>query len=79
MLIVLAVSILLAFLAEYIAVDPIAGAVFETFGNTGKHFVPDLFENLLVIPGIILIIGIVVMRICVIKTKKINLWSIREE
>lgn len=79
MLIVLAVSVLLGFLTEYIAVDPIAGAVFETFGNTGKHFVPDLFENLLVIPGIIMIIGIVVMRICVIKTKKINLWSIREE
>jgi len=79
MLIILVVAIVLGYFAEYILVDPIAGAVFETFRNTGKHFVPDLFENLLVIPGIIIVIGMVVMRICVIKIKGINLWNIRED
>ncbi len=79
MLIILVVAIALGYFAEYILVDPIAGAVFETFRNTGKHFVPDLFENLLVIPGIIIVIGMIVMRICVIKIKGINLWNIRED
>ncbi|MBO6205537.1 MAG: ABC transporter permease [Lachnospiraceae bacterium] len=79
MLILLAVAILLGYLVEYIAVNPIAEAVFETFANTGKHLVPDLMENLLVIPGIIVIIGMVVMRMCVIRIKKINLWNIRED
>ncbi len=79
MMILLAVAILLGYLVEYIAVDPIASAVFETFSNTGKHLVPDLMENILVIPGIIVIIGMVVMRICVIGIKKINLWNIRED
>ncbi len=78
-LILLAVAILLGYFAEYIAVNPIASAVFETFGNTGKRFVPDMFENVLLIPGIILIIGMSVMRLCVIRTKKINLWNIRED
>ncbi|MBP3297962.1 MAG: FtsX-like permease family protein, partial [Lachnospiraceae bacterium] len=79
MLILLGVAILLGYLVEYIAVNPIAEAVFETFANTGKHLVPDLMENLLVIPGIIVIIGMVVMRMCVIRIKKINLWNIRED
>ena len=79
MLILLAVAILLGYLVEYIAVNPIAEAVFETFANTGKHLVPDWMENLLVIPGIIVIIGMVVMRMCVIRIKKINLWNIRED
>ncbi|MBP5606814.1 MAG: FtsX-like permease family protein [Lachnospiraceae bacterium] len=79
MFIILVVAMALGYFAEYILVDPIAGAIFETFGNTGKHLVPDLFENLLVIPAMIIVIGMFVMRICVIKIKKINLWSIREE
>ena len=40
---------------------------------------PNLLENFVIIPVIILIIGVVIMRICLMKVKSINLWNIREE
>ena len=79
MFMILAVSILLAYLLEFIGADLLAGKVFEIFGNTGVHLVPDVLENFIIIPVIIMIIGFAAMRICLMKVKSINLWNIREE
>ena len=79
MLMILVISVLLGYVLEFIGADLLAGRVFEIFGNTGVHLVPDLLENFVIIPVIILIIGVVIMRICLMKVKSINLWKIREE
>ena len=79
MLMILLCAILLGYLVEFTAIDRVAGKVFETFRNTGVHFVPNPLEAFVIIPAIIILIGTIVMRICVIKTKSINLWNIRED
>ena len=76
---ILLCAILLGYLVEFNAIDRVAGKVFETFRNTGVHFVPNPLEAFVIIPAIIILIGTIVMRICVIKTKSINLWNIRED
>lgn len=79
MVMILVISILLGYVLEFIGADLLAGRVFEIFGNTGVHLVPDLLENFVIIPAIIMVIGVVIMRICLMKVKSINLWNIREE
>ncbi|MBR5421228.1 MAG: ABC transporter permease [Lachnospiraceae bacterium] len=75
----LVIAMLIAYLLELTVVDAFAGKVFESFQNTGIHLVPDPLENLVIIPAIIFVIGMVSMRICLIRMRKINLWSIRED
>ncbi len=79
MLIIMTAAILLGYLVEFTLVDRVAGKVFETFGNTGKHLIPDPLEAFVIIPAMIILIGAIVMRICVTKIKSINLWNIRED
>ena len=79
MLIIMVIAILLGYLFEFTLVDKVAGKVFETFGNTGVHLVPNPLEAFVIIPAMIILIGALVMRICLIKIKSINLWNIRED
>ena len=66
-------------IGEYTLVDGLAGAIFGTFGVTRFHFVPALVDGLVIVPVIVLGIGLVAMRVCLIKVKGINLWNIRED
>ena len=79
MLIILVISLILAYLVEFTAADWFAEKVYNIFGNTGVHLIPNIFENFVIIPVVILAIGMTAMRICLIMVKRINLWSIREE
>ncbi len=79
MLIILIISIILAFILEYTVVDFFAQLIFLTFGITRFHFVSNPLEVYVIIPGIILLIGYVAIKICLMKVKNINIWNIRED
>ena len=79
MLIILIISIIIAFILEYTLVEFCAQLIFLTFGVTRFHFVSNPFEAYLLIPGIIFLIGYVAMKLCLMKVKNINIWNIRED
>lgn len=79
MLLIIVIAYILGVIGEYTLADGFAAAVFETFGVTSFHFVPDMLDGLVIIPAIVFGIGLIVMRICLIKVKGINLWNIRED
>ena len=79
MLLIIVTAYILGVIGEYTLADGFAAAVFETFGVTSFHFVPDMLDGLVIIPAIVFGIGLIVMRICLIKVKGINLWNIRED
>ena len=70
---------ILGVIGEYTIVDRFAGAVFGTFGVTRFHFVPAVLDGLVIVPAVVLGIGLIAMRVCLIKVKGINLWNIRED
>ena len=79
MLLIIIVAYILGVIGEYTLVDSFAGSVFGTFGVTRFHFVPAVLDGLVIVPVIVLGIGLVAMRVCLIKVKGINLWNIRED
>ena len=78
MLIILVVSFILAYILEYTVVNLFAQMIFLTFGITRFHFISNPIEACVIIPGIVLLIGYVAMKICLMKVKNINIWNIRE-
>ena len=79
MLLIIIVAYFLGVIGEYTIVDRFAGAVFGTFGVTRFHFVPAVLDGLVIVPAVVLGIGLIAMRVCLIKVKGINLWNIRED
>ena len=79
MLLIIIVAYILGVIGEYTIVDRFAGAVFGTFGVTRFHFVPAVLDGLVIVPAVVLGIGLIAMRVCLIKVKGINLWNIRED
>ena len=79
MLIILVMAFLLGLLLENTVVNWFAERAFGIFGVTRFHFVPNPWEAYLLVPGIIFMIGLVAMRLCLIKVKGINIWNIRED
>ena len=79
MLLIIIFAYILGVIGEYTIVDRFAGAVFGTFGVTRFHFVPAVLDGLVIVPAVVLGIGLIAMRVCLIKVKGINLWNIRED
>ncbi len=79
MIIILVIAYILAIIVQNTVVYLAVGKVFETFGSTGFHFVPDPVDRYLIIPLIIFGTVIIALRLCLNKVKNINIWNIRED